>query len=830
VLAGRYRLEGRVRTGPGGSLWRAVDETLDRPVLVQAFVLGHPYGPEIVDAARRAALVEDPRLQRVLAAGEERGTAYVVLERLSGRTLVDLLGSGPLPAETARRVVGEAAQALDRAAARGLHHLRLRPTSLVVAPDGAVTVVGTAIDAAADGVESPNTPVSTRSDAVGLVALLYAALTGRWPGAQDAGLARAPRVAGRPVPPGDLVAGVPNDLDTLCAVALGPHEDGPRTPGELAAQLSPWAPAAPLTDSRGLHLGAPARPMQDGDPTLLPVEAQPAEPPARRTPAWGRRVNRRSRLGAETSPQPVVPPAPPVPAAVTEPAAGRSEAPEPGGEPGPGGGNAGPAWATVEELRRALRRTGSAVPPSGTPPGPAPGAGLPLAASAPPAGAPLSAAAAPVGAPLADAVPPAGPPTATPAPAAGSEPLSTATAVTPAPAAGAAGGRTDAGAGAGALGAPHDEPLEPLDEPHDVSQAVPPASAVLDPAATVVMPAADPAAAEPAAASAEPGAGPVRAAPVRTAPAPPRAAHASVPAAPVQAGRAHAGPAHTPTQAGPTQATMPADRVPMEPWYGNGHAHAGGYRPDSGGVHGLEMFAADAQPADPLEAVAPFGPEVPLTRPPREQSRLVLLILAVLLVVAGVVAFRQLMSFHPAALITAGGGAPATPPGEKPAPSASAAPSTSTTAGRSPSASPVAIAGVQAIDPQGDDSENNELAARAIDDNRDTAWRSEGYESPQFGGIKKGLGLAVDLGDPAAVSAVTLTAPGSDGIVELRSADSPDYDGSKTVARNRLGGSGRVVLAPEKPVSSRYLLVWFTRAPLQGNGDRRVIVDEIDVR
>src|ERR687885_1651685 len=143
VLAGRYRLEDRVRTRPGGALWRAVDETLDRPVLVQAFEPGHPYGPEIVDAARRAALVEDPRLQRVLAAGEERGTAYVVLERLSGRTLVELLGAGPLPAETARRVVGEAAQALDRAAARGLHHLRLSPTNLVVTTDGRVTVVGT---------------------------------------------------------------------------------------------------------------------------------------------------------------------------------------------------------------------------------------------------------------------------------------------------------------------------------------------------------------------------------------------------------------------------------------------------------------------------------------------------------------------------------------------------------------------------------------------------------------------------------------------------------------------------------------------------------------
>src|SRR3954452_7575252 len=123
VLAGRYRLEERVRTRPDGSTWRAVDETLERPALVRVFSAGHPYGAEIVDAARRAALVEDARLQRVLAAGEERGTAYVVLERLAGRSLVDPLSSGPLPAEIARRVVGEAAQALDRAAARGLHHL-----------------------------------------------------------------------------------------------------------------------------------------------------------------------------------------------------------------------------------------------------------------------------------------------------------------------------------------------------------------------------------------------------------------------------------------------------------------------------------------------------------------------------------------------------------------------------------------------------------------------------------------------------------------------------------------------------------------------------------
>jgi hypothetical protein len=141
----------------------------------------------------------------------------------------------------------------------------------------------------------------------------------------------------------------------------------------------------------------------------------------------------------------------------------------------------------------------------------------------------------------------------------------------------------------------------------------------------------------------------------------------------------------------------------------------------------------------------------------------------------------------------------------------------------------VAIAGVQAVDPQGDDSENNDLAARAIDGDTGTAWRSERYDSPAFGGIKKGVGLALDLGDPTAVATVTLTAPGTDGMVELRAGDSPDYDGSTVVARGRVDG-GRVVLTAAKPVQTRYLLVWFTRVPEQEGGERRVLVDEIDVR
>jgi hypothetical protein len=299
VLGGRYRLEERVRTSTEGSVWRALDETLERPVVVRALRPSHPYAPDVLDAARMAALVDDARLVRVLDVGEESGVTYVVTELVHGRTLGALVDTGPLPAETVRRLVGEAAQALDSAGSRGLRHLCLTPLSLIVTDQGAVKVHGTAVEAAMAGIDPGGTAVAARIDAVALVSLVYAGLTGLWPGAPVPELQSAPRVAGRSVAPGDLVSGVPNDLDTLCSVTLGPHEDGPRTPGELARQLTPWAPPQPLEAPAALTITGPIRPVPaeiapaslrhalgpddtgSGLPTLLPVDSRaPATAPS----------------------------------------------------------------------------------------------------------------------------------------------------------------------------------------------------------------------------------------------------------------------------------------------------------------------------------------------------------------------------------------------------------------------------------------------------------------------------------------------------------------------------------------------------------------------
>ncbi len=64
-LAGRYRLEDRVSDTAGSTLWKAIDETLARPVAVLTFAPGFPRVYHVVTAARAASRMTDSRLAQV---------------------------------------------------------------------------------------------------------------------------------------------------------------------------------------------------------------------------------------------------------------------------------------------------------------------------------------------------------------------------------------------------------------------------------------------------------------------------------------------------------------------------------------------------------------------------------------------------------------------------------------------------------------------------------------------------------------------------------------------------------------------------------------------
>jgi hypothetical protein len=215
---------------------------LEREVALTIVDSEHPNRAAILDAARRAAGVEDTRLVRILDVGTQAGSNYVVEETLTGaESLTDLLLQGPLPAEEARRIAGETASALETARQRGLHHLRLTPQYVLRASDGAIKVSGVAVAAAINGTEEPDPAAASRRDVVAVVAVAYAALTSRWPlNEQVQGIEPAPRVVGGVPSPSEIAAGVPGDLDALCRMTLN-EDTGPLTPGDFAIQIAPWS-------------------------------------------------------------------------------------------------------------------------------------------------------------------------------------------------------------------------------------------------------------------------------------------------------------------------------------------------------------------------------------------------------------------------------------------------------------------------------------------------------------------------------------------------------------------------------------------------------------
>jgi len=283
LLGGRYAVTLRTSEASSHERWRASDNTLEREVVLVCFPASSPIAAATLDAARRAAGVEDPRLVRVLDVGTDQGVAFVVEEALTGAVpLSHLLQSGGLPAQEVRRLTGETASALDKASHRGLHHLALTPSAVLRMPDGSVKVRGLATEAVLTGADRLSDEHASRADAVGLVKVAYAGLTARWPAvavvgglvgpwpASVTGLEDAPTVVGGVVAPSEIVTGVPNDLDLICRMTLDDSQRGPISPGDLALQIAPWPSGPPQSDGAS-GIGLPASRERSGSTRVLPV-------------------------------------------------------------------------------------------------------------------------------------------------------------------------------------------------------------------------------------------------------------------------------------------------------------------------------------------------------------------------------------------------------------------------------------------------------------------------------------------------------------------------------------------------------------------------------
>lgn len=227
VLADRYRLVDLLTESSGGRFWRAHDKVLERYVALHVLAADDERAAPLLEAARRSALVHERRLLRVLDADRTDHLVYVVNEWGSGDSLdIMLAGEGPLTPRRAAWLVSEVAAAIASGHEAGVPHGRLVPENVLVDATGAVRLIGFSVEAALFGMGA----CRASSDVTALGGLLYAALTGRWPGPLPSQVPAAPVVSGRVLRPRQVRAGIPRPLDVLCDEVVNPYaaQDGSR--------------------------------------------------------------------------------------------------------------------------------------------------------------------------------------------------------------------------------------------------------------------------------------------------------------------------------------------------------------------------------------------------------------------------------------------------------------------------------------------------------------------------------------------------------------------------------------------------------------------------
>lgn len=136
------------------------------------------------------------------------------------------------------------------------------------------------------------------------------------------------------------------------------------------------------------------------------------------------------------------------------------------------------------------------------------------------------------------------------------------------------------------------------------------------------------------------------------------------------------------------------------------------------------------------------------------------------------------------------------------------------------------------FDPEGDGSENPTQAQLAVDGDPLTGWSTDLYKKrADFGGLKDGVGLLIDLGRPVAVRqvAIAFLRPGADVEIRVADARSEQASGYRVIAKaSKVGDVATLTLDPG-PTSARYWLVWITRLPRDGDGYRTTI-GEVQLR
>src|SRR4029077_16005670 len=145
TLNGRYRLEARIGAGGMSTVYRALDETLQRQVAIKLMNREVATDSDQLERFRRearaVAQLSHPHIVGVIDAGEDEGRPYIVFEYVEGETLKERIRrTGRLPTTEAVAYAIEIARALGAAHARHIVHRDVKPQNVLIDEEGSAKV------------------------------------------------------------------------------------------------------------------------------------------------------------------------------------------------------------------------------------------------------------------------------------------------------------------------------------------------------------------------------------------------------------------------------------------------------------------------------------------------------------------------------------------------------------------------------------------------------------------------------------------------------------------------------------------------------------------
>jgi TolB-like protein/Tfp pilus assembly protein PilF len=282
---GAYEVLSPLGAGGMGEVYRARHRRLGRDVAIKILPDDLASDPDrrhrFEREARAASALNHPNIVTIHDIDEDRGTHYIAMELVEGRTVRSLLAEGPLPPDRVIAIGRQIAEGLARAHAVGIIHRDLKPENLMVTEDGLVKIldfglakvvlgggeagseVSTVEQATRAGVLLGTVPymspeqaagrtVDFRSDQFSLGTILYEMATGRRAFKKETTPETlAAIIEGEPEPLSRLGRGLPPALVMLVERCLAKKpEDRFASTSELAATLGMAANETPLSPLR----------------------------------------------------------------------------------------------------------------------------------------------------------------------------------------------------------------------------------------------------------------------------------------------------------------------------------------------------------------------------------------------------------------------------------------------------------------------------------------------------------------------------------------------------------------------------------------------------